>query len=143
MSSGRGAEGEGLLSKGFCCVAGYYDVRFYAGLSVSRAFGDMAARPYGLISEPDFVQIEIPEIKAPHRPMKKSQPHFPLMLIVASDGLWDTISPYEILDFVSNAQQPQDKLFESLRQIAEVAWRRRLAAEGRSDDTTAIVALLQ
>lgn len=110
-----------------------------AGLSVSRSFGDIAARPYGLISEPDFVQFKIPPKK--HRPGKKS--YFPLMLVVASDGLWDTISPYEILDFVSNVQQSKDKLFESLKAIAEVAWRRRLAAEGRSDDTTAIIALLQ
>eukprot|EP01057_Protomagalhaensia_wolfi_P002708 Protomagalhaensia_wolfi_Nauph_80__2707@NODE_283_length_2935_cov_10_010704_g211_i0_p1_GENE_NODE_283_length_2935_cov_10_010704_g211_i0NODE_283_length_2935_cov_10_010704_g211_i0_p1_ORF_typecomplete_len594_score104_10PP2C/PF00481_21/1_4e42PP2C_2/PF13672_6/1_5e14SpoIIE/PF07228_12/40SpoIIE/PF07228_12/0_026_NODE_283_length_2935_cov_10_010704_g211_i02582039 len=111
-----------------------------AGLSVSRSFGDIAARPYGLISEPDFVQFKIPPKTKP-RPGRKS--YFPLMLVVASDGLWDTISPYEILDFVSNAQQSKDKLFESLKEIAEVAWRRRLAAEGRSDDTTAIIALLQ
>eukprot|EP01056_Protomagalhaensia_sp_Gyna25_P002470 Protomagalhaensia_sp_Gyna_25__2469@NODE_237_length_4229_cov_30_240811_g184_i0_p2_GENE_NODE_237_length_4229_cov_30_240811_g184_i0NODE_237_length_4229_cov_30_240811_g184_i0_p2_ORF_typecomplete_len568_score98_01PP2C/PF00481_21/3_9e42PP2C_2/PF13672_6/6e14SpoIIE/PF07228_12/30SpoIIE/PF07228_12/0_044RskA/PF10099_9/0_0065RskA/PF10099_9/1_4e03_NODE_237_length_4229_cov_30_240811_g184_i0821785 len=111
-----------------------------AGLSVSRSFGDIAARPYGLISEPDFVQFKIPPKTKP-RPGRKS--YFPLMLVVASDGLWDTISPYEILDFVSNTQQSKDRLFESLKEIAEVAWRRRLAAEGRSDDTTAIIALLQ
>lgn len=112
-----------------------------AGLSLSRAFGDLAARQYGVISEPDFIQIDIPPRKIGKG--KKKSSHFPLMLVVASDGFWDTIAPYEVLKGITNSQQSKQKLLNAAKQVAEYAWRRRVSAEGRADDTTVIVALLQ
>ncbi|KAH0482611.1 MAG: hypothetical protein KVP17_002455, partial [Porospora cf. gigantea B] len=107
----------------------------HAGLCVSRSFGDMHARQFGVISEPEFVQF------SPEAP-KSEDTAFGVMLVLASDGLWDTLEPQEVPRFVSNRRQTKDELVEDVKVMTETAWRRRLTAEGRSDDTTVIVALI-
>jgi len=116
-----------------------------AGLSVSRAFGDLAAKPFGLICTPDFIMFEIPKLKMEPPLVSGDHPAaswFPMMLVLASDGLWDTMAPVEVMEYISNNSQSQHRFVNSVRVMSETAWRRRIAGEGRSDDTTAIVALL-
>lgn len=51
-------------------------------LAVSRALGDLSFKRFGLSPLPDLKRIEL---RAVHK-----------WLIVASDGLWDVVSPAEI-----------------------------------------------
>lgn len=80
-----------------------------AGLSVSRSFGDYAARPHGVISEPEFIRIQIPIRRISRRSGKKSS-HYPLILVLGSDGLWDTIQAPELLNFITNTLQSREQV---------------------------------
>ncbi|EZG45536.1 protein phosphatase 2C [Gregarina niphandrodes] len=111
-----------------------------AGLSVSRSFGDLAARQYGVTAIPDLIQIEI----QPQQPASGNTGNrYPILLVLASDGLWDTATYLDLLEHIHNTPQSQQKLLAKTRKLAEIAWRRRIAAEGRADDTTIIAALLR
>lgn len=56
------------------------------GLALSRAFGDKAARKYGVISEPDIKNIRLTEAAD--------------FLVMGSDGLYDYMKDNEISFFV-------------------------------------------
>eukprot|EP00914_Ancora_sagittata_P010316 GHVO01019925.1.p1 GENE.GHVO01019925.1~~GHVO01019925.1.p1 ORF type:complete len:220 (+),score=31.57 GHVO01019925.1:54-713(+) len=112
-----------------------------AGISVSRAFGDTEARKFGLICDPDFVKFQIGQDSDDGDSFNNV--HYRLILVVASDGLWDTFEPQEVLKYNTNAVgQSEEVLVNSLHKMVEIAWRRRIDAEGRADDTTAVIALL-
>eukprot|EP00923_Selenidium_pygospionis_P058393 GHVN01102497.1.p1 GENE.GHVN01102497.1~~GHVN01102497.1.p1 ORF type:complete len:1053 (-),score=305.04 GHVN01102497.1:353-3511(-) len=129
-----------------------------AGISVSRAFGDQEARRWGLVCDPEFVKFDVPQPTSSRGISRASESgvvdseqsgrnpfqrmYHSYMLVLASDGLWDTLSTHEVLRFCRNEQQDKFELMETVRLMSETAWTRRYNAELRSDDTTVIVALL-
>ena len=60
----------------------YAKNKVYPGLVMSRTFGDLEAKKIGVISEPDFIMKKID---------KNSK-----FVVLASDGLWDVLKPYDV-----------------------------------------------
>ena len=60
----------------------YAKNKVYPGLVMSRTFGDSEAKKIGVISEPDFIMKKID---------KNSK-----FVVLASDGLWDVLKPYDV-----------------------------------------------
>eukprot|EP00917_Polyrhabdina_sp_WS-2016_P019606 GHVP01041880.1.p1 GENE.GHVP01041880.1~~GHVP01041880.1.p1 ORF type:complete len:678 (+),score=111.76 GHVP01041880.1:1486-3519(+) len=120
-----------------------------AGISVSRAFGDLEARKYGLICRPEFVKFErrskpkeTPQASKALNSKPKTNYYYPLLVVLATDGLWDTLETQELLQYCKNDHREKSVLEEQIKLITRIAWSRRLRAEGRSDDTTATVILV-
>lgn len=65
----------------------FYRDKDIPGLAMSRSLGDMAAKKVGVISTPiiDFYPLV---------PFKDQ------FIVIASDGIWDTMENYEVIDFV-------------------------------------------
>lgn len=65
-------------------------------LSVSRAFGDTSYKPNQVIAEPEIISTQV-------------QPGD--MLILACDGMWDTLSPERVIEIINESKaMPQSKL---------------------------------
>ena len=60
----------------------YAKNKVYPGLVMSRTFGDLEAKKIGVISEPDFIMKKID---------RNSK-----FVVLASDGLWDVLKPYDV-----------------------------------------------
>ena len=60
----------------------YAKNKVYPGLVMSRTFGDLEAKKIGVISEPDIIMKKID---------KNSK-----FIVLASDGLWDVLKPYDV-----------------------------------------------
>lgn len=88
-------------------------------LTVSRAIGDISLRQYGLISTPDVVMHDITERDA--------------FLLLASDGLFDVLTPALVLDIVREAATPEEAAVK-LTMEAEM--------RGTDDNTTSLVVKL-
>jgi serine/threonine protein phosphatase PrpC len=102
---------------------GHMDV---PGLAMSRSLCDAVAHSAGVSSEPDFVEYEF------------NQGREDLILILASDGLWEFMSDQEVMDIALNTTEPRfavDKLINE----ANERWMRE---EQVIDDTTVCVAFL-
>lgn len=88
--------------------------KFYPGLAMSRAIGDTIGHRIGIISEPDYNEININEDED-------------VLVLVCSDGVWEFISSEEAINIVykfgySNVQ-------EAVEHLAKEAWDRWLNEE--------------
>jgi serine/threonine protein phosphatase PrpC len=102
---------------------GHMDV---PGLAMSRSLGDAVAHSAGVSSEPEFNEYEF------------NAGHEDLILVMASDGLWEFMSDQEVMDIAVLTTEPRyavDKLISE----ANERWMRE---EQVIDDTTVAVAFL-
>ncbi|OMJ85890.1 hypothetical protein SteCoe_12664 [Stentor coeruleus] len=79
------------------------------GLAMSRSLGDMAAKKVGVISTPiiDFYPLV---------PFKDQ------FIVIASDGIWDTMENYEVTDFVETFRKkclPEPQIIETQGNLVE------------------------
>ena len=95
------------------------------GLSTSRSFGEQRARRIGITAEPEITTHARTEADG--------------LLIVASDGVWNVLSPQEAVDIVSAARHATRGAL-ALLQHAEARWAEK--AIGYRDDMTVVVAVL-
>ncbi len=96
------------------------------GLAMSRSLGDGIAHSAGVSSEPEFFEYTFNSNRED------------LILVMASDGLWEFMTDQEVIDIASKAQEPR---FAVDRLISE-ANERWMKAEQVIDDTTVCVAFL-
>mmetsp|Transcript_120559 Transcript_120559/g.240027 ORF Transcript_120559/g.240027 Transcript_120559/m.240027 type:complete len:485 (-) Transcript_120559:199-1653(-) len=92
----------------------------FPGLAMSRALGDLVARDLGVSSQPE-VRVGVP---------------FPpgSQLVVASDGVWETMPAEDAARCISSNRDPQVAAL-SLVEAARSLW----PEEGNIDDITAVV----
>jgi serine/threonine protein phosphatase PrpC len=102
---------------------GHMDV---PGLAMSRSLGDAVAHTAGVSSEPEFFEYEF------------NKDHEDLILVMASDGLWEFMSNEEVMDIAYNTTEPR---FAVDRLISE-SNERWMREEQVIDDTTVCVAFL-
>lgn len=97
------------------------------GLAMSRSLGDAVAHSAGVSSEPDFVEYHF-------NPEGRED----LILVLASDGLWEFMSDQEVMEMALATTEPRyavDKLISE----ANERW---MKEEQVIDDTTVCVAFL-
>lgn len=95
---------------------------------MSRSLGDAVAHTAGVSSEPEFFEYEF----------NKNSNEEDLVLVIASDGLWEFMSDDEVVKMVAETSEPRfavDKLISE----ASARWMRE---ENIIDDTTVCVAFL-
>ena len=102
---------------------GHMDV---PGLAMSRSLGDAVAHTAGVSSEPEFFEYEF------------NHDREDLILVMASDGLWEFMSNQEVMDIAYNTTEPR---FAVDRLISE-SNERWMREEQVIDDTTVCVAFL-
>jgi len=97
------------------------------GISVARSYGDLASRSLGLSDEPEIVQYQL----CPSD----------LVLVIASDGLWEFVSNDEVADILVHNI---DNLKHGLEVLIATARSRYLTKTHHEyiDDTTVVVAVL-
>ena len=103
---------------------GHMDV---PGLAMSRSLCDAVAHSAGVSSEPEFVDYEF-----------NQNGREDLLIVMASDGLWEFMSDQEVIDIAVTTTEPRyavDKLISE----ANERWMRE---EQVIDDTTVCVAFL-
>jgi len=103
---------------------GHMDV---PGLAMSRSLCDAVAHSAGVSSEPEFVDYEF-------NPDNRED----LIMVMASDGLWEFMSDQEVMDIAFNTTEPR---FAVDRLISE-SNERWMREEQVIDDTTVCVAFL-
>lgn len=96
------------------------------GLAMSRSLGDAVAHTAGVSSEPEFFDYEF------------NKDREDLILVMASDGLWEFMSNQEVMDIAFNTTEPR---FAVDRLISE-SNERWMREEQVIDDTTVCVAFL-
>jgi len=95
--------------------------RLQGVIQVTRCIGDRPLRDFGLTAEPNVRTVELVESDR--------------ALVVASDGLWDVVSPERVLHCLVHTAWAPDLIAKRL--VAE-------AIDGKSDDNiTVVVALLR
>lgn len=93
-------------------------------LNMSRSLGDLLAKEYGVISEPEVKKIHLD-------PSKK-------FIILASDGIWEFITNEEAVAIVH--KYGKHRVQEAANELAELAWNRWIEKEeDLVDDITIIV----
>ena len=102
---------------------GHMDV---PGLAMSRSLGDAIAHTAGVSSEPEFFEYEF------------NRGREDLILVTASDGLWEFMSDQEVMDIAAATTEPR---FAVDRLISE-STERWMKEEQVIDDTTVCVAFL-
>lgn len=103
---------------------GHMDV---PGLAMSRSLGDAVAHTAGVSSEPEFFEHEF-----------NQNGREDLILVMASDGLWEFMDNQEVMDIAANTTEPR---FAVDRLISE-SNERWMREEQVIDDTTVCVAFL-
>lgn len=102
---------------------GHMDV---PGLAMSRSLGDAVAHSAGVSSEPEFIEYSF-------NPDRED-----LILVMASDGLWEFMTDQEVMDLAFTTTEPR---FAVDRLISE-SNERWMREEQVIDDTTVCVAFL-
>lgn len=102
---------------------GHMDV---PGLAMSRSLGDAVAHTAGVSSEPEFFEYEF------------SQGREDLVLVMASDGLWEFMSDQEVMEAAVATTEPRFAVDRLINESNE-KWMRE---EQVIDDTTVCVAFL-
>lgn len=102
---------------------GHMDV---PGLAMSRSLGDAVAHSAGVSSEPEFFEYHF------------NQGREDLVLVMASDGLWEFMTDQEVMDIAVSTTEPR---FAVDRLISE-SNERWMKEEQVIDDTTVCVAFL-
>jgi len=106
-----------------------------SGLSVSRAFGDFDGSRWGVSCQPEFVKFDLDTRYSTDKRM---------LLIIASDGLWDCVSPQEVIQHICmGSRMKWDDLERQAMALSKLGWDRRYEKDGRADDTTAVLAFLK
>lgn len=103
---------------------GHMDV---PGLAMSRSLGDAVAHSAGVSSEPEFFEKNFNE-----------GVHEDLVLVMASDGLWEFMSDQEVVDIAVATTEPRYAV-DRLISEANDRW---MKEEQVIDDTTVCVAFL-
>ena len=98
------------------------------GLAMSRSLGDAVAHKAGVISEPEFNEYRFQD----------SESHEDLILVIASDGLWEFMSNQEVIDIAANTDEPRYAVDRLIKEAHE----RWMNEEQVVDDTTVCVAFL-
>ena len=96
------------------------------GLAMSRSLCDGVAHSAGVSSEPEFFEYEF------------NQGREDLILVMASDGLWEFLSDQDVMEIAASTTEPR---FAVDRLISE-ANERWMREEQVIDDTTVCVAFL-
>ncbi len=96
------------------------------GLAMSRSLGDAVAHSAGVSSEPEFFEYTFNSNRED------------LLLVMASDGLWEFMTDQEVVDITYKSEEPR---FAVDRLISE-ANERWMKEEQVIDDTTVCVAFL-
>jgi len=97
------------------------------GLAVSRSFGDMALKPYGVFAEPDVAHWVIPRDQEVH-------------CILASDGLWDFMGTDEVASFMASEARAGRFSRDILKDLLEQSRERWQSHGSYCDDISAIMA---
>lgn len=95
------------------------------GLAMSRSLGDAVAHSAGVSSEPEFSEYEFNAAND-------------LVLVMASDGLWEFMSDQEVMDIATACSEPRFAVDKLISESNE----RWMKEEQVIDDTTVIVAFL-
>jgi serine/threonine protein phosphatase PrpC len=93
-------------------------------LAMSRSFGDFHAVPFGLSSEPEFWAGEL-------------TPDHDSFVLVASDGVWDVISPAQAVQLVG--KYPPEEAQTAVERLVSKAKMRWQTKKDVVDDITAIL----
>jgi serine/threonine protein phosphatase PrpC len=96
------------------------------GLAMSRSLGDAVAHSAGVSSEPEFFEYVF------------NQGREDLILVMASDGLWEFCSDQEVMEIAASTTEPR---FAVDRLISE-SNERWMREEQVIDDTTVCVCFL-
>lgn len=102
---------------------GHMDV---PGLAMSRSLGDVVAHTAGVSSEPEFFEYEF------------NQGREDIILVMASDGLWEFMSDQEVMDIAVKTSEPRFAVDQLISESNE----RWMKEEQVIDDTTVCVAFL-
>lgn len=102
---------------------GHMDV---PGLAMSRSLADVVAHSAGVSSEPEFVEYTF-------NPDRED-----LIMVMASDGLWEFMSNQEVMDIAYNTTEPRFAV-DRLISVSNERW---MKEEQVIDDTTVCVAFL-
>jgi serine/threonine protein phosphatase PrpC len=98
-------------------VEGAYVVRGDHGLMVTRSLGDRVFRPAGVIAEPEVTHVRL-------SPRDR-------LVVVATDGLWDVLSPREVATLLTAGPWDIPTVSERLRDA--------VTARDPRDNVTAVV----
>ena len=92
-----------------CCgnLAAYFVIKSGASLSMTRSIGDHMFREYGLISIP---YIRTHQLKSGTRNI----------IIIATDGLWDSVKPSEVYTFITEIIQDNRHKYEEPDKLANL-----------------------
>lgn len=96
------------------------------GLAMSRSLGDAVAHTAGVTSEPEFVEYDF------------NGSHEDLVLVMASDGLWEFMSDQEVMEIACATTEPKFAVDKLISESNE----RWMKEEQVIDDTTVCVAFL-
>lgn len=97
------------------------------GLAMSRSLGDVIAHTAGVSSEPEFTEYDF-------NPNNRED----LILVMASDGLWEFMSNQEVMDIAFNCTEPRYAVDKLISESNE----RWMKEEQVIDDTTVCVVFL-
>ena len=97
------------------------------GLAMSRSLADVVAHTAGVSSEPEFFEYDF-------NPDNRED----LMLVMASDGLWEFMSDQEVMDIAYATTEPRYAVDKLISESNE----RWMKEEQVIDDTTVCVAFL-
>lgn len=92
------------------------------GLAMSRSIGDFIVQTVGVISTPEFFEVDL-------------NLDDDYMMIAATDGLWDYVSNNEAVNLAACCSSPDVVVAE----LIEESRKRWLAKDGMADDTTVCV----
>lgn len=97
------------------------------GLAMSRSLGDVVAHTAGVSSECEFFEYDF-------NPNNRED----LILVMASDGLWEFMSNQEVMDIAFSTTEPRYAVDKLISESNE----RWMKEEQVIDDTTVCVAFL-
>ncbi|XP_074286937.1 putative protein phosphatase 2C 12 [Silene latifolia] len=97
------------------------------GMAMSRAFGDLVMKNYGIISTPVVTHHNISSDD--------------LFIVVATDGIWDVLSNEDVTAVVM-AAETEEMAAKAVVDAAAAAWKTNFPRD-KSDDCTAICFFLQ
>ena len=103
----------------------YVKKKAYPGLSLSRTIGDLEGKKIGIISDPDITIAKIEETSK--------------FIVMASDGLWDVVRPYDVSRMVRTYfnKRDIDGACNALLKRAEQMWKKN--NEERDDITILVI----
>ncbi|CRG97682.1 protein phosphatase PPM5, putative [Plasmodium gallinaceum] len=100
--------------------------KFYPGLAMSRAIGDTIGHQIGIISEPDFIEVNINEEED-------------ILVLICSDGVWEFISSEEAINLIY--EFGYENVQDAVENLAKESWNRWLNEEENIVDDITIQAI--
>ncbi|KAH8739703.1 hypothetical protein FG386_001410 [Cryptosporidium ryanae] len=119
------------------------------GIAMSRSFGDKAGNQFGVISKPDMASIKLSSENTGVVDERWA-------VVVASDGIWDSLSEEEVGSRIMDKliwkdhefgsrfkyRPTRDEVASLANSIASEAWKFRASVENYSDDTTIVISII-